>query len=794
MSIEQDCTNALQKYFDSRSRIQPSSSDVICLLAMKCMLVRKWDKAHRILGFIRNLPTSENVLMLFNSPDVPDNYPIDLMTMDILAVDANFAFERLGEEQLQIRISAPSLALQNINHNRSRSNSLAVACSTSKNDFNRVQSIDLEFADADTLRQFADHVEFVRLSLAKDKVADPAYGWLRLYQNQMALIHNPELFMPTNSDSTGQLVRRNRLGDTMRHAQSLDALLPTSPNKLHRCGSVDDCDHYPSDSSSSSGEEAVDALVSERTLVADALQVSLGEEVTEQTNPEKMVKPRKVNKYMSDYEYRRHLNGGNLELRLKEKEADYTVFKDLKISICSWNVNGKQDPELNLESLLHPLTERPSDMYVFGFQEMEISLAGMALNKPSISLVESRWIEQLERVFGGLLRSVHDKRASIASEQEREYQQKYSGITGGGYEKQRVRLAGIFMIVYFTRRLWSSHHFRDFTTHYVPTGMFNFMGNKGGVGIRFSYHNSWLCFINCHLAAGEGNADRRNQDIEEILQRMTFFVNADQVSELRVFQHDLVFILGDLNYRVASEDSDEIKRLIALGELDKLIALDELHVNKETLLSFKGFQEQKLTFAPTYKFDMGSQNYDSSEKNRVPSYCDRVLWSGCNVQALHYQSQPQFVISDHKPVSASFNIGIRKVLKEMFNATYESIIRQEDKERNSRLPQATIWPKSQEVKFEEPIRFLERKRMKIELENVGLTMLHFTFLKDSSLKIPDWLNLHPLKGEVKVNERCEIYFDICITEKNVAAVNNANLDLYCILVLQLVDGKDYFIT
>lgn len=35
---------------------------------------------------------------------------------------------------------------------------------------------------------------------------------------------------------------------------------------------------------------------------------------------------------------------------------------------------------------------------------------------------------------------------------------------------------------------------------------------------------------------------------------------------------------------------------------------------------FVGFSEPPIKFLPTYKFDIQSDHYDSSSKNRVPSY------------------------------------------------------------------------------------------------------------------------------------------------------------------------------
>ena len=41
---------------------------------------------------------------------------------------------------------------------------------------------------------------------------------------------------------------------------------------------------------------------------------------------------------------------------------------------------------------------------------------------------------------------------------------------------------------------------------------------------------------------------------------------------------------------------------------------------------FKGFNEGPINFAPTYKYDLFSDDYDTSEKMRTPAWTDRVLW------------------------------------------------------------------------------------------------------------------------------------------------------------------------
>jgi phosphatidylinositol-bisphosphatase len=62
--------------------------------------------------------------------------------------------------------------------------------------------------------------------------------------------------------------------------------------------------------------------------------------------------------------------------------------------------------------------------------------------------------------------------------------------------------------------------------------------------------------------------------------------------------------------------------------LDSLLPHDQLkHVQKKRKAFHDGWREGPITFLPTYKYDVGSMGmFDSSEKNRAPSWCDRILF------------------------------------------------------------------------------------------------------------------------------------------------------------------------
>jgi hypothetical protein len=77
-------------------------------------------------------------------------------------------------------------------------------------------------------------------------------------------------------------------------------------------------------------------------------------------------------------------------------------------------------------------------------------------------------------------------------------------------------------------------------------------------------------------------------------------------------------------------------------------------------LTFPYYSEARITFLPTYKYDLGTDTYDTSEKARIPAWCDRILRKGDNIRQINYDCAP-LRFSDHRPVYATFQCLISKI-------------------------------------------------------------------------------------------------------------------------------------
>jgi hypothetical protein len=228
----------------------------------------------------------------------------------------------------------------------------------------------------------------------------------------------------------------------------------------------------------------------------------------------------------------------------------------------------------------------------------------------------------------------------------------------------------------------------------VTCGVGNVFHNKGAIGVYLKMKrvpdkggiakSSRILIATGHLAAHVKNVDARNGDFKRIISELEAQApprflrpkrnpdgspsDCDGSHLLNSMDH--VFFAGDLNYRIDLpreyverciidiKDNQLNDRHIEVdGLMNKLLRRDQLLQTIASGRAFSQFSEGKITFLPTFKFDKGTQNYDTSHKQRVPAWTDRILFRSNKVKVLEYQSVPDALHSDHRPVFGTFQVG-----------------------------------------------------------------------------------------------------------------------------------------
>uniref|UniRef100_A0A803JPD5 phosphatidylinositol-3,4,5-trisphosphate 5-phosphatase n=4 Tax=Xenopus tropicalis TaxID=8364 RepID=A0A803JPD5_XENTR len=319
---------------------------------------------------------------------------------------------------------------------------------------------------------------------------------------------------------------------------------------------------------------------------------------------------------------------------MKNKHSNQDEPDMISVFIGTWNM-GSVPPQKNITSwfcskglgktLDDMAVTIPHDIYVFGTQEN--------------SMGDKEWVDFLR----GVLKECTE------------------------IEYRPVAMQSLWNIkIVVLVRPEHENRISHISTSSVKTGIANTLGNKGAVGISFMFNGTSFGFVNCHLTSGNEKTSRRNQNYLDILRLLSLGdkqLNSFDIS-LR-FTH--LFWFGDLNYRL-DMDVQEILNFISRKEFDPLLKVDQLNLEKEKNKIFLRFNEEELTFPPTYRYERGSRDTYVWHKHKptgvrtnVPSWCDRILWKcypETHIICNSYGCTDDIMTSDHSPVFASFEVGV----------------------------------------------------------------------------------------------------------------------------------------
>ncbi|XP_043667310.1 inositol polyphosphate 5-phosphatase E isoform X2 [Vespula pensylvanica] len=314
--------------------------------------------------------------------------------------------------------------------------------------------------------------------------------------------------------------------------------------------------------------------------------------------------------------------------------------RELKIFVGTWNMNGQSPPKELNDFMLPSEIETIPDMLAIGTQE-------------SCS-ERNEWEAALQETLGP----------------------SHVLLTSTGL--------GTLHLALFLRRdlIWFCSVPEDdsFSTR---TG--TAFRTKGAVALALMLFGTSFLFVTAHLTAHQDKVKERVNDIKRIVRNLDLPKDLPTKHKSKdVTQNfDCVFWCGDLNFRLA-QPREEVIQWITDTCFPQQVPVNLQKDQLKTILNegavLRGFEEAAIMFPPTYKYDPGTQNFDSSSKQRTPAYTDRILFKGKGhtrgyirrvshesasshkdgaIECLIYDSVPSICTSDHKPVWGVFKTTIR---------------------------------------------------------------------------------------------------------------------------------------
>jgi hypothetical protein len=362
-----------------------------------------------------------------------------------------------------------------------------------------------------------------------------------------------------------------------------------------------------------------------------------------------------------------------LDTRMHERDSEFCSFRELSVAVMTWNAGAVKPSLVHSQYMTqdsnflrdYMTAQHSPDVLVFGFQE----------------LVDLENKKVTAKLF------FKSKKKDPAEQEHMSHQYRaWRDYLGRCMEDfmpadtpyvllSTSSMVGLFTCIFVKSSLRS--RIKHVHTSEVKRGMGGLHGNKGALVLRMVLDDSSLCFLNCHLAAGQTQTIHRNNDIAAILEAEPFPANplshdspashtdifASGGDGSMVMDHEICILNGDLNYRIDTMGRDTVIKHVKDQNLPRLLERDQLLLSRKKNPGFRlrAFAEAPITFDPTYKYNVNTDDYDTSEKKRAPAWCDRVLFRGLGKVKCEEYRRWEVRVSDHRPVSALLKVRIKRV-------------------------------------------------------------------------------------------------------------------------------------
>ncbi|ELP87748.1 type II inositol-1,4,5-trisphosphate 5-phosphatase precursor, putative [Entamoeba invadens IP1] len=433
----------------------------------------------------------------------------------------------------------------------------------------------------------------------------------------------------------------------------------------------------------------------------------------------------------------------------------YAKARRVKVLMCTWNVNQGVFSREEIDKWTQDVESSP-DIVCCGLEELEMSfdaiITGKKFSEKSV-LWDNLIFESINR-----------------------FEKKYFRL---GY----YQLCGVVLYVFFHERM--ENHIEEVGFADCRVGaMSGKLANKGGVAYRMKVYDSTISFVGSHLAAHQQFWEKRNSDWAEIAKMKIPYFNGKslKIEKIGVLDNDVVVWMGDLNYRIEMTDFD-VRKNLKSKNLEKLRKHDQLLTTIKEGKAFKHFEEGLIEFMPTFKICIGEGTYKG---NRIPSWCDRVLWkieNRHNVECVKYTSHELYP-SDHKPVTCLLDIDVQEVDDAKQKEVEFYLNKVEQKYRDILIPNVSITPQTISVQY---VELFKKFKTQIELKNKGKIKTKYKVEGSvNGIFSEDWLTLKNCEGTLNIFEglgNIKMEIEVCISQENAWMYQDRNMLLKKITIV-----------